>query len=499
MSRAPNLLLIMADQMAAPFICPYGGPAVTPALERLAAEGVTFYAYSNSPLCAPARFSMLAGRLGSRIGAYDNAAELSSTVPTFVHYLRHRGYQTSLVGKMHFVGADQLHGYEERLTTDIYPADFGWTPNWGTPGRRVDWWHHNLDSVINAGVADATNQLDFDDDVGVKAIRKLRDLARSSDDRPWFVTVSFTHPHDPYVTRQEFWDLYDHDDIPMPDVGPRPEADLDPHSIRLRHVITADVVEVSDEQIVNARRAYLANCSYVDWWVGRILETLEYHRMTGDTVVVFTADHGDMLGERGLWYKMSFFEHSAVVPLMVWAPGRLDPREVTTLASLVDIGPTLIDLGGGAAPDRMDGASLVPFAEGDEEPERTVPGEYLGEGAAAPIFMLRRGHLKYVWSEPDGAQLFDLAADDRELDNLACDPAWGDVAAAFDAEVRDRWDPEKIRQEVLDSQSDRRTVDAALRTGRYTPWDYQPVSDAANQYMRNHLNLNEVERQRRSR
>ena len=163
---------------------------------------------SNSPLCAPARFAMMSGQLNSKIGAYDNASEFAASTPTFAHHLRAAGYQTSLVGKMHFVGPDQRHGFEERVTTDIYPADFAWTPNWSDVDGRFDWWFHNMDSVTGAGVANASNQLDYDDDVGHHAVRKLRDLARSADDRPWLLTVSFTHPHDPYVARQEFWDLY---------------------------------------------------------------------------------------------------------------------------------------------------------------------------------------------------------------------------------------------------------------------------------------------------
>ncbi len=151
--RQPNILLIMADQLSAPFLSFHGGPAITPNIDRLAAEGANFTsAYSNSPLCAPARFAMMSGQLNSKIGAYDNASEFPASVPTFAHHLRAAGYQTSLVGKMHFVGPDQLHGYEERLTTDIYPADFGWTPNWSDPDGRFDWWFHNMDSVVHAGI-----------------------------------------------------------------------------------------------------------------------------------------------------------------------------------------------------------------------------------------------------------------------------------------------------------------------------------------------------------
>jgi choline-sulfatase len=498
MSRA-NILLIMADQLSAPFLSFHGGPAVTPNIDRLAAEGVAFSsAYSNSPLCAPARFAMMSGQLNSKIGAYDNAAEFASSIPTYAHHLRAAGYQTSLVGKMHFIGADQLHGFEERLTTDIYPADFGWTPNWGDPDGRFDWWFHNMDSVINAGVADVSNQLDYDDDVGYQAVRKLRDLARTSDERPWMMTASFTHPHDPYVARQEFWDLYNHDTIPMPTVSELPIEDIDPHSRRLRRVMAADSTAITDDQIRNARHAYLANISYVDHHIGRMLATLEQHAMTDNTVIVFTADHGDMLGERGLWYKMNYFEHSARIPLVLHAPNRFGAAVNGSHTGLLDIAPTLLDVAGIDRPDVMDGESLLPLVDQPTDPNKTVLGEYLGEGAIAPIFMIRHGEWKYVWSQPDPPQLYHLVNDPHELSNLAAFPDHADVALAFEKEVLQRWNPDELEASVRASQHARATVDRALRQGRFASWDYQPIIDATNQYMRNHLDLNEVESDRRA-
>ena len=494
-----NVLLVMADQLAAPFLSMYGGPAITPNIDRLAAQGSVFdSAYSNSPLCAPARFAMMSGQLNSKIGAYDNASEFASSVPTFAHHLRGAGYQTSLVGKMHFVGPDQLHGYEDRLTTDIYPADFGWTPNWDDPDGRFDWWFHNMDSVVHAGVADASNQLDYDDDVAHFAERKIRDLARTDDERPWMLTVSFTHPHDPYVARQQFWDMYDHADIPMPRIAAPTGDDLDAHSASLRHVIAADVTDVTEEQIRNARHAYLANASYVDHHVGTLLDTLERHGMSDDTVVIFTADHGDMLGERGLWYKMSFFEHSSRIPMVMSVPGGVAGDRVAAHVSLLDIAPTLLHIAGVDQPGEMDGVSLLPLIEGTGTEDHAVVGEYFGEGAVAPIFMIRRGRHKFVWSQPDGAQLFDLVDDPDELVNLVGQVDHLDTVADFTAEVLQRWDVDTIDAEVRASQRARATVDRALRQGRFTSWDYQPATDAANQYMRNHLDLNDVESSRRA-
>ena len=160
MRARPNLLILMADQLSASVLPAYGGKvAKTPHLDALADAGVVFESfYCNSPLCAPSRFSWLAGQLPSKIGAYDNAAEFAAQVPTFAHYLRRAGYRTVLSGKMHFCGADQLHGFEERLTTDIYPADFGWTPDWTRFEERPGW-YHTMDSVIQAGPCTRTNQI----------------------------------------------------------------------------------------------------------------------------------------------------------------------------------------------------------------------------------------------------------------------------------------------------------------------------------------------------
>jgi choline-sulfatase len=502
MSDRCNVLLVMADQLAAPFLPIHGHPIVkAPHVERLAADGVVFTsAYTPSPLCAPARFALLSGQRNSRIGGYDNASELPASVPTFAHHLRRLGYATTLCGKMHFIGPDQLHGFERRLTTDIYPADFGWTPNWERPDSRFEWWFHNTDSVVHAGVAEATNQLDYDDEVGFLAVRALRDAARSTDERPWMLTVSFTHPHDPYVMRQRYWDRYDHDAIDLPRVGAG-DVDQDPHSRRLRHVSALDTVEVTEEMVRNARHAYYAAITYIDDWLGLLVETLEMTGQADDTAVIFTADHGDQLGERGLWYKMAFFEHAARVPLVISAPGADRGVEVADHVSLLDILPTLVDLAGGDATSDLghlvDGGSLVPQLHGDRDAGRTVRGEYLGEGAIAPVFMIRRGRWKFVWSAPDGPQLFDLLCDPDERMNLAHDRAHASTIAAFRAEIDEHWDHTRIHSEVIASQRARRVVDQALRIGRHVPWDHVPIPDSANQYMRNHLDLNALELARR--
>jgi len=499
--RRPNVLVVMFDQVAPSALGAYGNPVThAPTLDRLAREGVVFdAAYSNSPLCTPARYCMMTGQLPSATRGYDNAAYLASTIPTFAHHARLAGYRTVLDGKMHFVGPDQLHGFEERRTTDIYPADFGWTPDWLQPDERIDWWFHNMDSVTQAGVAEVTNQLLYDDEVGHQGVRALHDLARSDDNRPWLLVVSFTHPHDPYVTRGRYWDLYEGKQIPLPQVT-ADDVPLDPHTARLRRVSAMDEVEVTDADVRNARRAYYGNISYLDEWTARLTGTLQSLGVADDTIVVLLADHGDMLGERGLWYKMNFFEGSARVPLVVHSPSRFAPKRVSAPVSLVDVLPTITELAGVSpdGPDSLAGRSLLELcddrpAAGPRE-EREVVGEYMGEGAIAPIVMIRRGDLKYVHSPVDPDQLYDLAADPHERVNLAEDSDWSARVKEFRDRVDRDWDMDTLFADVVADQARRRLVNAALRTGAVTPWEYTPPTDGGAQYMRNHLDLNDVER-----
>jgi len=485
----------MADQLTACALPAYGNQvAKTPHMDGLASAGVVFDSfYCNSPLCAPSRFSFLSGRQVSAIGAYDNAAEFPAQVPTFAHYLRHAGYQTALSGKMHFCGPDQLHGFEERLTTDIYPADFGWTPDWTRFADRPSW-YHTMDSVTQAGPCTITNQIDYDDDVVFNARRKIFDMARSTDRRPFCMVASMTHPHDPYVVPQRYWDRYADSDIDMPRVRLSPDR-MDPHSIRLRHVCGLDLQAVNEVQTRAARRAYYGAVSYVDDQVGVLLGALHEAGFADDTVVVLLADHGDMLGERGLWYKMNFFEPACRIPFVVHAPGHFAARHVTGSASLVDVLPTLCELAGVEMRDfatPLDGVSLVPQLGGAPGRDEVI-GEYLAEGAIAPLLMIKRGRYKFVHSPVDPDQLYDLDADSAELVNLAVDPGHAARLQAFREEVTRRWDVDGLKAAVIASQARRRLVYAALRKGHYTSWDFQPHRDASRLYVRNDQELGDFE------
>ena len=480
--QAPNVLLVMADQLAPHFTGAYRHPVVrTPHMDSLAERGVRFdAAYCNAPLCSPSRASMMTGRLPSAVGAWDNAAEWSAAAPTLAHWLTLAGYRTVLSGKMHFVGPDQLHGFGQRLTTDIYPANFAWTPNWDRPAERIDKWYHNMESVTEAGQAVATYQFDYDDEVGFAARRCLYDLARDGDERPFFLAVAFIHPHDPYVTRPRWWNLYDHDKIDLPRPPP---AVLDPHTQRIRAGIQADTAGWTEEQCRTARHAYYGNTSYFDWWLGELLDVLTETGRADDTVVIVTSDHGDMLGDRGAWFKMSFFEQSARVPLLMAGPDIVSTA-VPNVCSLLDLAPTLAEIAGirpsefGAS---LDGRSLWNAATGGHDAVDEAVAEYTAEMTSHPMFMIRRGRFKYIHCDTDPPQLYDLDADPAEHHNLAASDA--PEAKAFADEVAERWDSEAIRAQVLDSQRARRVVHAAAPLG----WDHLPPRDPANEYIRDHM------------
>ncbi len=494
-THQPNFLIFMVDQCNGTL---FGedGPAEflhVPNLHTLYEKGINFAnTYCASPLCAPSRASFMSGLLPTRTGVYDNAAEFPSSIPTFAHHLRKLGYSTTLSGKMHFVGPDQLHGFEKRTTTDVYPADFGWTPDWTKPDERIDWWYHNLGSVTTAGVAETTNQLEYDDEVAFFAKQALHQFAREDRSKPFCLTVSFTHPHDPFVTRQKYWDMYPEDKMPSLNEGTIAYEDHDPHSQRLLDMSDWQNFDTTDQKTIDSRRAYFGNISYIDENIGSILETLEACEFIDDTIVMFVSDHGDMLGEKGLWFKMSFFEGSSRVPLMICAPDRFKPATIKEPSSTLDVFPTLVDLAGGKVPHDVDGVSLVPAMEGDIE-SRQIITEYAAEGSISPMIMLREGAFKLNICPADPDQLFNLEDDPQEKNNLAADLAYTEQLEAMKVNIDSAYDFEAFTESVMTSQRQRLLVYEALRNGDYYPWDYQPLQLASERYMRNHKDLNVLE------
>ena len=495
----PNFVIFMLDQLAPQFLPAYGHKIVqTPALSAFADKSVIFdAAYCNSPLCAPSRYVFMSGRLPTAIGAWDNAAEFAAETPTFAHHLSALGYDTTLSGKMHFCGPDQLHGFHRRLTTDVYPADFAWVPDWDRPAERLDW-YHNMDVVRQAGICTRSAYLDYDDEVVFQAKRYLFDMARrravTRSTQPFCLVVSLISPHDPYLARREHWDRYRHDDIDMPKLGIG-DVTQDPHSARIINGIGMQTPPPTEDQVRNARHAYYGSISYIDERFADLMQALNESGMAEDTITIVTGDHGDMLGERGLWFKMNWFENSARVPLLVHAPRRFRPGRVEAAVSLVDVMPTLLALAAGGSElheeVKCDGRSLLGHLSREGGTDEVI-GEYTAEGARAPLMMIRRGAYKFIHSPGDPDQLYDIGADPLERRNLAADPTHAARVESFRQECARRWCMDEITERVVASQRRRRYLNAILRAQNVS-WDYQPALDAKHQYIRNTVPIFELE------
>jgi choline-sulfatase len=409
---------------------------------------------------------------------------------------------------MHSDGPAQLHGFEERLTTDIYPADVDWTPDWSRSLDDPLPWYHTMESVLSPGICAASMQTDYDQEVAFHAVRKLYEIARQRADQPFLLFVSFTNPHDPWEIPARHWDRYRREDIDDPSVPAIPLPGADPHSRRLRAMCQVDSAGLTPELIRRARHGYYAAVSYLDERVGEVLTALRDSGLAERTTVLFTADHGEMLGERGLWYKMSFLEQSSRVPLIVHRPSGVGgpARRVSEPVSLVDVAPTLLSLAGVEAGGlQFDGVDLAGSlggagpagvgGAGSAAPGHPVISEYHAEGVRAPSAMVRAGDHKLIVSLEDPDLLYDLGSDPRELADLS--GSRPDLVASLRAALAGRLDLPEIDRRVRVSQRERRLVSSALRQGRYTSWDYQPQVDATTQYVRNREDLYELQRRAR--
>jgi len=486
----PNMLFIMADQLI-PFLTgAYGHPVVkTPHLDRLAKEGVRFdAAYSPCPVCAPARASLMTGKYVSRIGAYDNAAPLSCYEPTFAHYLTLAGYDTALAGKMHFVGPDQLHGFSRRFNTNVYPADFAWVPSRGVEAQVSR--RHALNYVSQAVKVGRWNQfLSYDEETHLRALEYLHAKGierqatqeRGEPSQPFFLCVSYHHPHEPFWPPQALWDLYEGQEIEVPEFPDNLEetySTLD-RWLNFFHGVAKAKDLRNPESLRRVRQAYYALVTYIDIKVGQLLASLEENGLRQNTIVVFASDHGDMLCEKGMVQKRTFYEPSGRVPLIMrfpdgWQQGTTCPEPV----ALVDLLPTFLDMAGVPVGERLpvDGRSLMGLLDGSDSEGWEAISEYHSQGAHAPCFMIRRGQFKLVYIHGHDTQLFDLAADPGEWHNLAGQAAYKEVEERLKARLLELFDPDAIERAVNKSVRKRALIKQAMETTG-THWDFEPRFD----------------------
>ncbi|MCP5153399.1 MAG: sulfatase-like hydrolase/transferase [Ectothiorhodospiraceae bacterium] len=485
--RPRNLLVIMSDEHSVRTVGCHGNRVVrTPNIDRLAARGTRFSsAYCTSPVCIPARAGFALGRYQHQIGFWDNADPYDGSIPSWHHVLRDRGHEVTAIGKLHFRSSDDDNGFSrELLAMHVIEGkgDLMGLVREDLPVRKGAW---KMAGMTGPGESMYTR---YDRDIASRAQVWLQEEAPRDPARPWVLFVSFVSPHFPLTAPAEhFYHYYRHPELPLPKQYAPDDRPRHPFLEDYARSFCYDDHFDTEDKVRRSVAGYYGLCTFMDEQVGKVLDALESTGLGASTRVVYTSDHGDNLGARGLWGKSTMYEEAAAVPLIVAGEGIPAGRVVDTTASHVDVWPFVMDCVGAAdaetVPASLAGTSLAALAEG-ARPDRTVVCEYHGMGSTTAAFMIRHGRYKYVHYVGYPAQLFDLEADPEELTDLGADPAHAGTLASARARLEALLDPvavdaaAKARQSILLAENGgREAVIARGDLGFSVPPGVSPMFD----------------------
>lgn len=444
--RPKNVLLIMADQHA-PFALGINGDAVarTPNLDALAHTAVRFdNAYCATPVCLPSRATLFTGRYSHHTGAYNNNTPWPYRYKTLAHYFKDAGYITSAIGKMHFDDG-QTHGFDYRLDfnewfqylgpqTKIWADELGF-PNGGAgqpqiPGlwdKHDPWKGARIDDAREgrAAVGRVSRLAEEDHFESFVARETINFLRKYGHQHPFFLASSFLKPHGPFMPAARFAAMYNPGQMKLPDTWGKVDLSTVPRFIRERIEWDPATPELRDPENAKIRIAmYYAQLAQTDDCVGKVLRALRELGLEDDTIVLYTADHGEMLGRHGLWAKFVFYQPSVGVPLICRVPG-VTPENARSKGpvSLVQVAATLTELCGLRAPSGLDGAS---FAESLRHPDQMSENPVFAEIGLPrnDRLMMRQGDYKYCYYVNDMPELYNMRADPQEMKNLAILPEY---------------------------------------------------------------------------
>jgi len=461
----------MADSLAPHFTSVYGDKhANTPNLNALAQNGVVFEnTYCNSPLCAPSRASMMTGRYVSEIGCYDNANEFPSDCPTIGHVLKGAGYETVIIGKMHFVGYDQLHGFDKRIcghadyTNGYDPMVYRLAYSWEKPPRANPEGGNSMgfSYVMDKQWDYFPQHYDWDNEIHRASLEYLSD--KSSSSSPFFCCVSYHAPHNPFWIPEKYKKYFSDRNIPLPYV---------PDGVNLSHGQMDEwlnkfhyVDKISDRLLKTENLRWLYETFYgmvyeLDCKIGELLKCLEKNALAENTIVLFCSDHGDMMGHRGMVQKRYFYERSVKVPLIISDPTGKKGIRIPMPVSLLDILPTLGEISNSAIPSNLPGTSLLRTIEEGVEPlKRTIFAEYHGEGVHSPCFMAIDSDLnKYIYVHNTEERLYNIKDDPEEYTNLISNKNSSSIVSSLKNKILHNFSPEMIAQSVIQSQRNRNFI-----------------------------------------
>ena len=447
-----NILVIMSDEHNASVMGCAGNKIIrTPNLDSLAAAGVVFDAcYTNSPLCVPCRLSFTAGKYASRVSAWNNDCWLpSGDIPSIARIMNDAGYDSALCGKMHYdatrrygfrdVGGNMNKAHMTGAGGRRDPDDLADRP--GLSGRFNDFRPAETGGVMPHDLAVTKGTVEF-----------LRSWKPT--DKPFFLLAGYLAPHFPLIVPQKYWDVYK-DKVPMPAIPP---GHLEAQSRNYKHLRVGFHNEhVPAEIVKKGRELYYGLTQWLDEQIGQVLTALAQSQAGANTVVIYTSDHGENMGEHGLWWKNCVYDSAARVPLIVSSPSRFGAAQRRSGAcSLVDVVKTIADLGGAKVPADWNGDSMAGWlADAGAKWKDQAVSEYYGHNIASGYAMIRQGKYKYVYHTPADAkhpserELYDLSADSGELTNLAARPDQAErikaMHAALAAEIGEDPDQTELR------------------------------------------------------
>ncbi|GAB4147564.1 MAG: sulfatase-like hydrolase/transferase [Planctomycetaceae bacterium] len=454
-----NLVYILSDQHNRDALGCYGHPLVqTPNLDRLAESGVRFNnAYTNCPICVPARASLATGQFVHQIGYWDNAHPYEGRVPGWGHRLIQAGHRVESIGKLHYRDDADLDGFSKHIIPLNVVEGIGdvmASVREHPPVRKG-----SRDGILNAGPGTST-YLNYDVQIADRAVEWLKQHGSAQDGTPpWVLFVSFVCPHPPYVAPPELFDLYPLDSIELPVQSARDEWPDHPALNEFRRVMQWEE-PFTEEEIRRVTAAYYGCCTHLDRQIGRVLDALSECGLSDNTRILYTSDHGESMGRRGLFGKFTMYEESAAVPVILSGPDISGGGVCEEIVSLVDSYQTILDATGLPLTEEeqqnLPGTSLWPLARGDEDAprDRWALSEYHAVASKSGYFMLRKGRYKYVYYVDGPAQLFDLESDPQEKNNLATSPEHQQTVSEYDQLLREILDPEAVDAEAKASQAE---------------------------------------------
>jgi choline-sulfatase len=441
--RPANLIILFSDEHNPKVMGAAGHPFIsTPNLDALAARGVRFtQASTPCPICVPARAALAVGRYNHEIGYWDNADAYEGRIPSWHHVLRERGHEVVSFGKLHFRGhAGDDHGFSrEVLPMHIVEGKgdlLGLYRGADAPPRGGA---KKMIGMAGPGESDYTR---YDRDVAAAAQIWLHEEAPRHRDRPWVLFVSLVTPHFPLTAPAEHFYRYARMQLPLPKQYARDERPQHPVLADYARTVPYDAFMKDAADVHRALAGYFGLTSFMDEQCGKVLAALDDTGLAGSTRVLYTSDHGDNNGARGLWGKSTMYEESVGVPMILAGPGVPAGRTVSTPANLVDVFATALDAVGSPA-HPSSGRSLFGMWD-TPDADRTVFSEYHATASREAFFMVQDRRYKYVRPATYPVQLFDRLKDPEELRDVAGEPGYAGVVAEMERRLRERLDPAEV-------------------------------------------------------